>query len=497
MFLATVGKSARLLFAVNTHTLTKIMCQKLIHECTDYNTLNGTLPSELYALSSLEVLSLTGNSLQGTIPSSLGKLTRLDMLQIGENLLTGSLPESFSDLRRLRWLSLSSNGLTGSIPTIASIEAMSLNANFLSGTIQSSVSFENLRLVYLDFNMISGHVPETLFSPTVEVLSLWDNNFAGSISTRIGALVQMDTLDLANNDITGTIPSEIGALSNKLGSLYLDGNSFNGTIPSQMGLLTGLEVMFLSDNQLSSTVPVELASLSLLNLHLFANNLTGSLDMFCNKTAVLTRIAADCGGVDAAVECNCCTSCCDSSSGNCTFNGEAACLVEKSWFEDENGPKYYESAGSVCECAPGSDDNVIATLSCMDTQCQSCNLNGTVCSINKHYQYSYDETGSISTFHSTIQYVVGRNDTVRIEHTTHPNSPRTCEVIVNGQVCKKCYHVACLDQFTGYMVNCENVQGAGTVDICNPKPSDLEGPLAGFAFQDPVLLQGCPPRLTI
>jgi hypothetical protein len=344
--------------------------------------------------------------------------------------------------------------------------------------------------------MILGRIPESLFSPTLYFLSLWDNHFAGSISNRIGGLVQIDTLDLRNNYLTGTIPSEIGALNIKLRSLYLDGNSFNGTIPSQMGLLSWLRFLYLLDNRFSGTVPVELASLSLLNLHLFANNLTGSLDMFCNETAVVTRISSDCGGVDPAVECSCCTSCCDLSSGNCTFNGEAACLVDKSSFESKDGTKYYESAGTVCECRTDSDsNNGIVTLSCMDTQCQSCNLNGTVCSMNEHYQYSYDETGSIVAFHSMFQHVAGRNDTVRIEYVIRPDSPLTCEVIVNGQVCNKCFKAGCTDQFSGVMVDCENVQGAGNINFCHPKkPSEVEGPLAVFAFQDQALLQGCPPR---
>jgi hypothetical protein len=332
------------------------------------------------------------------------------------------------------------NGLAGSIPTLLSIKGMLLESNFLSGTFPGSVPFENLRLLYLDFNMISGRVPESLLSPTFEVLSLRDNTLDGSISTRIGDLVQMKTLDLTNNDITGTIPSEIGALNNKLGSLYLDGNSFSGTIPSQMGLLTGLGVLFLSDNELSGTVQVELASLSLLHLQLFANNVTGSLGMFCNDAAIFTMIVSDCGGVDPAVECSCCTSCCDSSSGNCTFHGEAACLVEKSLFDNENGTKYYESAGTVCECTTDSESkNGTVTLSCIDTQCQSCNLNGTVCSMSEHYHYSYYNTGDRSGFNSTFQYVVGRNDTVRIEYTTHPDYPQLCEVIVNGQLCNSAF----------------------------------------------------------
>jgi hypothetical protein len=48
--------------------------------------------------------------------------------------------------------------------------------------------------------------------------------------------------------------------------------------------------------------------------------------------------------------------------------------VEKSWHEHPNGPKYIESAGTVCECAmTGSEHNATTTLSYRDTQCQSCN----------------------------------------------------------------------------------------------------------------------------
>jgi hypothetical protein len=445
------------------------------------------------ALSSLEDISIVGGNLQGTIPSSLGKPTRLDLLQLGKNQLSGSFPKSISDLRRLQLFYMDYNYLTGSIPTLLSIEYMSLSNNFLSGMIPGSVTFGKLRDVYLAFNMISGSIPESFFSSTLEVLTLWENNFSGSLLSRIGDLVQMTLMDLANNDLTGTIPSKIEAL-NKIGGLYLDGNSFNGTIPSQK---TRLDELLLSDNKLSGTVPVELSSLpALLVLKLFANNLTGSLDMFCNKTAVFTKIDADCAGVDSAVECPCCTTCCDSLSGNCTVNGEALCLVEKLWFENENGPNYYKSGGTVCDCATGSDSNYgTATLSCIDTQCQSCNQNGTVCSMNDRYQYSFDENGWRGHFHSTLQYVVGRNDTVTLELKLLPNFTRACGVTVNGQVCNECYYARCLDKFSGVFIDCENVEEAGSVDLCRPELTNTNGPLAVFALQDPAFLHGCPPRI--
>jgi hypothetical protein len=152
------------------------------------NNLNGTLPSELYGLSSLEELVLWGNSLQGTLPSHLGMLTWLTSLQLGKNLLSGSFPESFSNLRKLEWLYMDNSALTGSIPPIPSLEVMSIGFNFLMGTfLESSALFANLRIIVLDGNMITGSIPESIFSSsTLGMISLWENQFSGSLTSKLG-----------------------------------------------------------------------------------------------------------------------------------------------------------------------------------------------------------------------------------------------------------------------------------------------------------------------
>jgi Leucine-rich repeat (LRR) protein len=469
------------------------------------NNLNGTLPTELYALSSLEALTMWGNSLQGTLSSYLGMLTRLTALQLGENLLTGSFPESFVNLRKLEWLYMDNNALTGSIPTTPSMEVMSIGFNFLTGTFpESSASFTNLRIIVLDGNMVTGSIPESIFSSsTLGMFSLWANQFSGSLTSKIGKLSELDTLDLGSNDMTGAIPSEIGLLIN-MEYLYLDSNAFNGTIASQIGLLTRLDQLQLQENQLSGSVPVELSSICFAkSIKLFANNITGSLDnVFCQQPlVVLSKVNADCGGAEPQVECTCCTTCCDSSSGNCMINKDAVCLMEKSWHEDPNGPKYHETAGTVCECTTtGSGHNATTSLSCRDTQCQSCNQNESVCSINKHYQFSYGEETSWDytnwdNMKTTFEYVVGRNDTVTFESTRQPDNSFACKITVNDQVCNSCYWAYCNDGFLSVHVDCKNVKGAGTLSLCNAKRSSDDGPLAVFALQDPVYLVGCPPRI--
>jgi hypothetical protein len=245
---------------------------------------------------------------------------------------------------------------------------------------------------------------------------------------------------------------------------------------------------------------MELSSLLIAtSVGLFGNNLTGSLDdVFClQPSALLSKVDADCGGVDPQVECTCCTTCCDSSSGGCKINKEAICLVEKSWHEHPNGPEYHESAGTVCECTtPGFEDNATTTLSCRDTQCQSCNQDDTVCSINEHYQFSYGEKNKWDNMQSTFQYVVGRNETVMFGATRQPDQSFTCKVTVNGEVCSSCYWHFCKDLFYSVHVECENVKGAGYLNMCDGRSTNDDGPLAVFAFQDLAFLDGCPPRIS-
>jgi Leucine-rich repeat (LRR) protein len=426
----------------------------------------------------------------------------LTAFQLGENLLTGSFPESFSDLRKLEWLYMNDNALTGTVPTIPSLEVMSIGVNFLTGTIsESSASFTNLRWYGLEWNMITGSIPESIFSTsTLTWFSLWANQISGSVTSKLGALVELENLDLSGNTMTGAIPSEIGLLNN-MEYLFLDSNAFNGTIPSQVGLLTRLNQLWLQTNQLSGSVPTELFSIRFpTSVKLFSNNFTGSLDnVFCQQpSAVLSKVDADCGGVDPQVECTCCTTCCDSSSGNCTINNEAICLVEKSWHEHPDGLEYHESAGTVCECTTtGSDDNATTTLSCSDTQCQSCNRNETVCSINQHYQFSFGEETNWDNTHwdsskATFQYLVGRNDTVTFESSHQPDGTLPCKVVVNGQACNSCNFLYCPDGFQSAHIDCENVKGAGALNLCDEKRSNDDGPIGGICVSGSGVFTGLP-----
>ncbi|CAB9517526.1 Leucine Rich Repeat [Seminavis robusta] len=80
------------------------------------NNLEGSLPSQLGLLTSLELLWLFQNRFSGSIPSELGLLSNVTELFLHDNNLTGGVPESLTSMAALDHLTLSNTSLSGSIP---------------------------------------------------------------------------------------------------------------------------------------------------------------------------------------------------------------------------------------------------------------------------------------------------------------------------------------------------------------------------------------------
>jgi Leucine-rich repeat (LRR) protein len=271
------------------------------------NQVNGTLPSEIGALTRLTSLALSGDKLSGRLPTEVGKLTMLASLKLDNQYFTGPLPTEIGLLTRLTDLSLTRNQFTSSIPTEVGFLTLLNRFDFFGNNFTSTIPTEVGRLTsattfHVYDNELSGQIPTEIGKLSAKLTSLftYNNAFFGTIPTELGNLVGLtsvtiDTCHLVgtiptelgrltnavqlwmfHNDLTGTIPSELGNMAKLLQDFNATVNHLNGTIPPELGNLTSLKGLNLSYNKLTGTIPPELAQIrSLEVLYLYYNQLTG------------------------------------------------------------------------------------------------------------------------------------------------------------------------------------------------------------------------------
>lgn len=90
---------------------------KILHLNLSSCKIKGSIPDLLAAsLDRLQCLDLSHNHLNGSIPSSLFYMTTLEYLDLSFNKLTGAIPSTLTELPSLRYLNFSYNNLTGEVP---------------------------------------------------------------------------------------------------------------------------------------------------------------------------------------------------------------------------------------------------------------------------------------------------------------------------------------------------------------------------------------------
>ncbi|GLJ34399.1 hypothetical protein SUGI_0691570 [Cryptomeria japonica] len=113
----------------------------------------------------------------------------------------------------------------------------------------------------------------------------------GSLSSQIGSLTALQTLDLSyNTDLTGRLPNSIGNLVS-LKILMTIGCNFNGQIPSELGNLTNLSFLALNSNKFTGSIPATLGKLTNVEwLDVADNQLTGSLPVSNSTQSGLDKL---------------------------------------------------------------------------------------------------------------------------------------------------------------------------------------------------------------
>ncbi|OMO88622.1 hypothetical protein COLO4_20160 [Corchorus olitorius] len=290
------------------------------------NHFDGTIPTELCNLNSLQFLDLSQNNLSGSIPSCFNP-PLIKHVHLSENRLSGPLTYAFYNSSSLRTLDLNGNNLTGNIPewigTLSALSVLLLKANHLDGGIPIQLCrLQSLSMIDLSQNMLSGHIPSCLgnltLGPEDDKANVVDSAYillnmqavakdigielndyerykisptyfqtyvqqsvefstkSASYSYKGYILQHMSGIDLSCNGLIGEIPSELGNLS-EIHSLNLSHNNLTGVIPSSFSNLKQIESMDLSYNNLAGEIPKQLVELNSLEVFSVAhNNLSGS-----------------------------------------------------------------------------------------------------------------------------------------------------------------------------------------------------------------------------
>ncbi|KAG7337090.1 RHS repeat-associated core domain containing protein [Nitzschia inconspicua] len=157
------------------------------------NQFEGTIPTDIFQLTSVTKLFLNNNHFSGRIPSEIHNMKQLDELWIGGNKFTGAIPSEIGLMTNLRILSLKQNDLSGAIPL----------------EIQNLPSLENLDISSQRGNQFNGPLPPFDSNPNLVIIDASDNAFSGTLPKDF--LKQVDRnaqikVDLSNNAFVGAIP---------------------------------------------------------------------------------------------------------------------------------------------------------------------------------------------------------------------------------------------------------------------------------------------------
>ncbi|KAM1442200.1 hypothetical protein ACFX13_010096 [Malus domestica] len=242
--------------------------------------LYGTFPEKIFQVPTLQTIDLSGNeqlqgslpefpknaslrslvlrwaNFSGSLPNSIGNLKMLSTIDISWCSFTGSIPKSIEDLHQLVYFDLSSNKFNGSIPSFSmanNLTLIDLSNNQLTGQINST-HWENLtNLVKLNLrsNQLDGTIPPSLYSlPVLQQLQLSNNQFSGQLLEFVNNSV-LNTLDLSSNNLKGPIPMSVLKFRG-LKILLLSSNNFTGFfLLNDIQQLRNLSSLDLSFNSLS------------------------------------------------------------------------------------------------------------------------------------------------------------------------------------------------------------------------------------------------------
>ncbi|XP_051223118.1 uncharacterized protein [Lolium perenne] len=171
-------------------------------------------------------------------------------------------------------------GVTCSHRRPARVVALILHSRALAGALSTALgNLTFLRTLNLSFNWLRGEIPASLGRlQHLQTLDLGYNSFSGMLPLNLSSCVGMTIMALDSNNLDGGIPAELGERLTSLKEISLSNNSLTGPIPASLTNLSHLQNLDLSNNQLMGSIPQGIGSIqSMKRIILYMNDLSGML----------------------------------------------------------------------------------------------------------------------------------------------------------------------------------------------------------------------------
>jgi Leucine-rich repeat (LRR) protein len=282
-----------------------------------------TAPNWYWDVTSLKSLDMEGCGLSGPFPDELGNLTMLEDLDMGWNSIEGMIPSTLKNLCRLQMVYLAGNNIGGDITDLIqrlpncswdSLQELFLfRTNMTGTTLKSVLNLTALSVLYIQDNLLSGSVPVEIGTlKYLTGLHIGNNSFSGVISeAHFSSLTNLESIDLSHTNLKVVVAPdwkppfdlETADLSScRLGPqfpswlrwqksiLYLEmpDAGLIGRIPNWFWTtFSNAMHLDLSYNQLSGELPVNLEFMSVQELFLRSNHLTGSIPQLPTSIVLL------------------------------------------------------------------------------------------------------------------------------------------------------------------------------------------------------------------
>lgn len=267
----------------------------------NFNMLSGTFSEiEFSKLKNLTSLNLRMNSFRGELPD-LGSLNDLARLDISANAITGPIHSSYCQLSGLFHLTLSSCQLAGQIPacigSLVNLQHFAVDTNSLTGHVPSSLGLlTGLTQLILRFNFFSGPIlPYLVTMPYLYTFDLTSCYFSGPLPEDIGSIGLSPSGSVLSfwyinyNLFTGSLPNSLGQMT-ETWKIVADHNFIDGILPSVLGSLK-LELLFLHNNRIAGEIPPEYCQLRhIINFRLEHNSISGEIPSCIGNISTVVRI---------------------------------------------------------------------------------------------------------------------------------------------------------------------------------------------------------------